>query len=360
MSWIGSWTAYARGESTGFFCMSPFLKLASIGFHKIAAFRQKAYEGGWLPSEQMPVPVISVGNVTVGGTGKTPCVSWLAKYLIEAGKSPAVILRGYGNRISGHRVVQPGRAGGEEALLLCEKIPQALIVEAPHRRLGARAAIMQHGSNVIILDDGFQHMAIRRNLDLALVDATCPWGNGAILPAGILREPRERLGRADAVILTRADLVDTDTLAKLSREIQRFAPEAIRAMASHFPFAIRNVTDQCLHGVQWLAGRRVGLCSAIGNPKGFAATVNGLGATVLGHTIFRDHHRYSQQDIKELKIRFCDAEVILCTAKDAVKLRALLTGEPERKFWALEIEWRFLSGEEEIRRLIAEKVGIKK
>ncbi|HQO34690.1 MAG TPA: tetraacyldisaccharide 4'-kinase [bacterium] len=360
MSWTKAWTAYARGESAGFSYLSPFLKFASIGFHKIAALRRRAYENGWLPSVQVPVPVISVGNLTVGGTGKTPCVSWLAKHLSDAGRSPAVVLRGYGNRISGYRVVQPGGPGGEEALLLCEKIPEALIVEAPHRWLGARASITQHESDVIILDDGFQHLAIRRDLDLVLVDATCPWGNGSILPAGILRESRESLGRADAAILTRANLVDADTLAGVSREIHELAPQAIQATATHFPSAVRSLTDNNRVGVEWLAGRKIGLCSAIGNPKGFAATVNGLGATVLGHRVFRDHYPYSQQDIAELKARFQDAEAILCTAKDAVKLRPLLTGEPEGKFRALEIEWRFLSGEEEIGRLIEEEVGGRK
>ncbi|MFH1742187.1 MAG: tetraacyldisaccharide 4'-kinase [bacterium] len=344
-----SWLAYAKGEPSRLRCLSAPLRIASSCFQALSGCRQKGYELGWLPSVRLPAPTISIGNITVGGTGKTTFASWLAGNLIAGGYKPAVILRGYGAKVSAPRVITADNQGGEEALLLAGCVPEAVIVESPTRWLGARLAIKEHGCDTVILDDGYQHRAIQRDLDIVLVDALCPWGNGNLLPAGLLRESRQALSRADAVILTRADMVETETARILLDETARFAPQAVIATAAHTPTHLLSFTDDRRIEANQLAGRRVGLCSAIGNPEAFERTMRELGAEILGYLTFRDHHHYTARDIGLICERFQETEMMVCTSKDAVKLRPLLDRTSGGKFWSLGVEWRFLSGEESVR-----------
>jgi tetraacyldisaccharide 4'-kinase len=290
----------------------------------------------------------------MGGTGKTTYTCWLSRSLATAGRRPAVILRGYGAKASGPRIVTAGGEGGEEARLLADSVSNFVVVEAANRWLGARLAIVERGCDTIILDDGFQHSAIQRNLDIVLVDALSPWGNGTLLPAGLLREPKQSLGRAHTLVLTRADLVDSVTCDSLLDEMARLAPKAVLAAAAHHPIELRRVADNRRSGLDELVGKQVGLCSAIGNPLAFERTVHSLGAGILGHRVFRDHHRYSRDDLNSVLERFQQAEIVLCTSKDAVRLQPLAAEASDTRLWALEVEWRFLSGEEAIARQIAE------
>ena len=361
-----SWISYARGEPSLFRWVDIPLRAAALFFKSAVACRRKGFERGWFPSARLPVPTVSVGNITVGGTGKTTCACWLARFFISKGRRPAVILRGYGAKVSVPRVVTavapPSPTGswavagsyhtdsrvapGEEAQLLADWVPEAVVVEATNRWLGARLAIVEKGCDTIILDDGFQHSPIQRDLDIVLVDALIPWGNGALLPAGLLREHKQSLNRAHALVLTRADLVDTETRRRLLDEMARLAPQAALATASHRPTQLRRLADSRTSGLDEIVGKRVGLCSAIGNPLAFERTARSLGAEILGHRVFRDHHSYSRQDLDDVLKQFREAEIVLCTSKDAVKLRSHILDVSDTKLRMLEVEWRFLSGEE--------------
>src|SRR5438876_5539483 len=171
------------------------LSVASGPYGSAVHLRNWCYDRGWLPTHRPPVPVISVGNLTAGGTGKTPCVEYLARFLQARGLRPAVLSRGYrGN----------GRPN-DEALILEANLPDVPHLQGKDRVTRASQAVRVFGADVLILDDGFQHRRLRRDLDLVLIDAMNPWGHGRLLPRGLLREPISSLRRADAVIVTRLD-----------------------------------------------------------------------------------------------------------------------------------------------------------
>ena len=243
------------------------------------------------------IPVICVGNLTVGGTGKTPMVGWVIEVLKKAGKHPAILTRGYGR---------------DEPRLL-EKLGVSVVAE-PDRVKGASLA-KEKGADVLVMDDGFQHLRLARDLDIVLVDATDPWGGGHLLPWGKLREPKEALGRAGAVVITRADQVASEALRLLREEITRLAPAALAAEAVHQPV-----------GGEDLRGKRVLAVCGIGNPEAFRGTLEGLGAQVTLKA-FPDHHAYTEADVAA--VNALGAETVVITEKDAVKLE----GIPGASIW---------------------------
>ncbi len=342
-----NWLAYARGESNAFPWRAIPLKTAASLFGKAERLRRRGYETGWFSSARLPVPTLSIGNITVGGTGKTPCAAWIARYLVSQSRKPAVVSRGYGAKVKEPRVVTQSD-GGEEGQWMLDLGDGLCVVEAPQRWAGARMAIDEYGCDSIVLDDGFQHAALERDLDIVLVDATQPWGNGRLLPAGLLRERKEALERADIVILSRADLVEPEPRLTLLREVHQLAPKAVLAAASHRPVRLRSLADDSTCTVDRLAGRKIGLFSAIGNPLAFEKTIQRTGGEIVGHAVFRDHHRYCPKDLKKVLRRFEQADWIVCTAKDAVKIHPLLSQLPEARIWSLDVEWWFLQGEDEV------------
>src|SRR5882672_748562 len=188
--------------------------------------RSALYRSGRFRVHNLGVPVISVGNLTTGGTGKTPLVEWIAGELAQSGRRVCILTRGYGRRNTGTRIIvsdgneifSDAAQAGDEALLLAERLKgQAAVISAADRVLAARWAVENFQSDVFVLDDGFQHLRVARNLNILTIDATNPWGNGKLLPAGILRESPAELARADCIVITRAD--DPDSVAELSREI---------------------------------------------------------------------------------------------------------------------------------------------
>ncbi len=202
-------------------CLRPL----SWVYRAAVSVRNRAYELGLLPCYQAGVPVISVGNITAGGTGKTPMVEYLCRRLCTAGWRPAIVSRGYG-----------ARAGpNDEALLLAANLPAVPHVQEPDRVAGAREAIERHGCDIIVLDDGFQHRRLRRDLDLVLIDCTNPFGYGYLLPRGLLREPLAGLRRADAIVLTRAECLPPADLDQLRRQLERLAGNKPLLTASHRP-----------------------------------------------------------------------------------------------------------------------------
>lgn len=318
------------------------LTLAGIAvpYGWIVAARNGAYDRGLLTVHDGGVPIVSIGNLTLGGTGKTPLVAWAARTLAAAGRRPAIVSRGYG--------AKRGEVS-DEAAELAIVVPGVPHVADRDRVAGARTAASR-GADVVVLDDGFQHRRLARNLDVVAIDATDPFGGGRLFPRGLLREPQRALRRADAVVLTRAAAVDAE-----SREAIRRAVIAARAgdssmlwaEASHRPVALRDHGGG-LHDLDRIRGRRVAAFAGIGNPAAFRATLAGLGGDIAAYTPFADHHAYRDADLQALAdtARASHADLAITTLKDLVKVRRLdLGGIP---LMALEIAATFSVGGDEL------------
>ena len=311
------------------------LRAPAALFGLASRLRARLYDRGWLPAYRVGVPVVSVGNLTAGGTGKTPMVAWLVERLAGLGLAPGVLSRGY-RAVAGE--------ANDEGQLLARLLPGVPHVQDPDRVAGA-AELERAGVDVIVLDDGFQHRRLVRDLDLVLVDATCPFGPGAarraLLPRGLLREPPGALARADALIVMRCDLVPAEELAALERELAALAPRRPIARARHAPLRLWRAGEPSDAGA--LRGLAVDLVSGIGNPAAFEATVRALGAQVVEHRAFPDHHAYRPGDLEGL-----GARPIVTTAKDGVKL-----ARERRAPWVLDVAIAIEHGEETLAALLA-------
>ncbi len=296
-----------------------------------------------------PCPVISVGNLTVGGTGKTPMVAFLADLLVAEGRRPLIVSRGYG-----------AEAGGmnEEARELALRCPGADHVQDPDRLRAIRARAASGPCDVAILDDGFQHRRLHRDLDLVLLDGLCPFGHGHLLPRGLLREPPSALRRADVVVITRADLLVPAALAHVKDTAARYAAPATPVLtAEHQPVGV-VFADGSRAAPDWLDGRTVAAACGIGNPEALGRTLERLGARVVRLDAFRDHHTYTADDLGRLAeaAHAAGAGTLVTTGKDFVKWRPLLRDEappPGLDVAALEIVMRITQGESMLRDRVA-------
>ncbi len=286
---------------------------------RVAAFRR-----GLLKSERCGIPVVSVGNVTFGGTGKTPMVITLVKDLIARGHRPAVLTRGYGRTtveplvLTGPEIRTSVAEAGEEPLELAQRLPGVPIVVDADRVRGGRLAA-ELGADIAILDDGFQHLRMRRELDLVLVDAGDPWGGNRLPPRGRLREPVEALGRATAVIITKVDPAADQPPQDIVRRIATIRPDLPVFAARLVPQRVRT-PDGWVDPME-LRGRRVLAVAGLGRPEGFRTLLESTGAEVVGHRWFADHHPYGPEDRAWIvrEARKYDA-LVVTTAKDSVKL----------------------------------------
>ncbi len=300
----------ARGPVAG--CVRLGLSALALPYGIAVRCRNWLYDTGLKAEYRVDMPVLCIGNLTTGGTGKTPAVEYAVRWFLERGARPAILSRGYGAR--------EGR--NDEAMLLASHLP-----EVPHRQRANRfhaavEAVRLDKANVLILDDGFQHRRLARFANLVLIDATCPFGYGRLLPRGLLREPLKALRRADAIVITRSDLVAPEAVEAILRRLERIAPGTPVAVAEHRPVALTVFPDGVAEAPAALAGQQVGLFSSIGNPAAFRATVERLGARVAWCGEFPDHHWYTPEDIDRI-IRADNAPVDLfvTTEKDAVKLK---------------------------------------
>jgi tetraacyldisaccharide 4'-kinase len=269
-----------------------------------------------------PRPVVCVGNLTTGGTGKTPVVRWLADALRRRGHRPAVLMRGYGSDRADDGESDERRL--IEILLSDPALPPVPVIANPDRLAGAARAIeIDAGVSLLILDDGFQHRRLRRDFDLVLIDATNPLGHGRLLPRGLLREPLSGLRRATAMLVTHADETSLEELSKIERTLRdhnAFAP-LYRCRHVHHGF----VDALGLTHSPQLAGRRYFAFCGIGNPEAFAWQLESAGGTRAGSHWFADHHAYTESDLRELRAsaRTAGADVMITTEKDWVKLAKL-------------------------------------
>ncbi len=315
---------------------------ASKPYGGIVSARNLCYERGWLKSQSVDLPVISVGNLTVGGTGKTPTVALICRKLRALGIRVAIVSRGYGAAEG---------AANDEALELELQLPDVPHLQNPDRVAAARIAKEELDSQVIVMDDGFQHRRLRRDLDIVLLDATEPFGYGQVLPRGLLRESISSLRRAGVVIVTRADQVDQQRLADIRNTVQRYAPNCVWAEAVHQPLQLRN-SDGSIESLHSLENRLCYLFCGIGNPAAFQRTVIQAGGEVVGSMDFPDHHRFTADDMQRLASAVDAASkskggveiLVLCTGKDLSKVNLVRLGS--HPLYALDIELHLRFGDE--------------
>ena len=314
------------------------LRLAEVPYASAVRWRNRRYDRTPAAAHRVGVPVVSVGNLTLGGTGKTPLVKWLAHWFAQRGVKLAIVSRGYGTTA--------GRQN-DEALELAQALPGVPHVQDPDRVAAARRAIEQFAGQLIVLDDGFQHRRLARDLDIVLVDATEPFGFEHVFPRGTLREPLDGLARAEVVCLSRADLLDPAGRERIRHRVAELAPRAAWCEAAHVPCELRNATGNA-EPLSALAGRRVAAFCGIGNPAAFRHSLATAGCQIVSWREFPDHHPYAAADRAELESDIADSEceLAVCTQKDLVKLPVdELAGRP---LWALAIEIQILAGSEEL------------
>ncbi len=316
--------------------MNTLLKLLAAGFGLGVALRRAAYDRGWLKTRRLGRPVISVGNLTVGGTGKTPLVASIARRLVDRGLKPAILTRGYGRRDGAKLVVLepgPGRAPdprqvGDEPALLARKLPDVPIVIGADRHQAGVLAEEQFGVDIHILDDGFQHWALERDVDIVLIDVTHDPSEWALLPAGRLREPASALERADIIVLTRADLADARPVEERVRQI---SPRA-RIFHSHTKLSrLVDVATGRVYPPGAFQGEPVYAFCGIGNPKAFFADLKKWGFSVVARHAFRDHHPYPDDGLEVVELVMeqdeSGAKVMVSTEKDAMNLPRFKGGD---------------------------------
>lgn len=311
--------------------------------------RLKLYQKGTLRTEDVGVPVISVGNITTGGTGKTPLVEWIARRIAREALRPCILTRGYGRANPDRRVIvsdgkeilSDAREGGDEPFLLAEKLKGlAAVVSDADRVAAARWALENLDSKVFILDDGFQHLRIKRDLDIVAIDATNPFSGGKLLPQGRLREPLKGLKRADCIIITRADQI---------AEINGLKSE-LESLSGGLPVLLSRTSTKSLRQLDGsmldegaaieISSQAVAAFCAIGNPQAFFSQLSGAGHKLVYTRAFADHHIYSQAEVDELVHQALErgARALLTTEKDGVKLRSFRFNLP---CYAVEIETEF-------------------
>jgi tetraacyldisaccharide 4'-kinase len=327
------------------------LRAASVPYGWAVWVRNRLYDGGGNRIHRAKAPVISVGNLTLGGTGKTPCVEYLARYFRERHRRVAILSRGYGGN----------GQGNDEAQVLHDNLADVPHLQGGNRARLAARAVTEFAGEVLILDDGFQHRRLARDLDLVLIDATDPWGSGYLFPRGFLREPAVELRRASVVMLTRCNQVEASERGRLREAIARFAPNAPIVETRHRPIELVDVHGN-VAGLKRLSKRPVIAFCGLGNPNSFRQTLEDLGASVVGWQTFPDHHPYSAKDVEELK-SWSESQpeecLMVTTQKDLVKIRQAQWDNQE--VWAVRISMQVESGTEEFHRRLDQAVnGVKK
>jgi tetraacyldisaccharide 4'-kinase len=345
-----SYQKLVSGQSKGCLAGSLYIFLIMISkiYSVIIRLRNFCYDRHIFAIHHAKAIIISIGNVTTGGTGKTPLVAWLCNEIIKKEQnSPnncrlAVLTRGY----------KTAKKNTDEPALLAENCSQADVVINPDRVKGAAAAMGKFSANMLIMDDGFQHRRLSRDLDIVTIDATCPFGYGRIIPAGLLREPLSSLKRANAIVITRCDQVSEAQLSKIEDKLQIIKPNILIARSIHQPVYIKTIKNRQIE-LDHFKNRKVFAFCGIGNPNAFINSLKNLDYEVVGSEIYDDHYSYSDKCMEEIKKQSqnLEAEIILTTQKDWTKVR-LLNYAQELPLAYLVIEIKILTGEDKLRCLI--------
>jgi tetraacyldisaccharide 4'-kinase len=350
------------GESRGlisalWFCLFYFI---SVPLSVVVRIRNFLYDKNILTAHRVSIPAVSVGNLTLGGTGKSPMCAYLVRYFLDKGHQPSIISRGYGHSSS---------KNNDEFLELALQFPDVLHIQNPDRIAAAKEILALQRTppiDILILDDAMQHRRIFRNINIVLLDAAEPFGFNRIFPAGFLREPVSELCRADAIILTRSDSVSEEKIAAIKQHcikqhcIEQYcieqhcnktSPNFVWAETVHSPQVLLTLQHQSVD-LSVIIGKRVFAFCGIGNPEAFRKTLSDCGADIAGFLSFPDHHRYCAEDIRQLKSEAvkCNADMLVCTVKDLVKIPP--EEMKEHIIYAVSVQIRFIRGEEELKNLL--------
>ncbi len=312
------------------------LKGVSFIFLAVVSVRYFFYRTGIMRRYPLGIQVISIGNVTAGGTGKTPVTEIFARTLAAEGRKVAILSRGYRRKEApwwqrmftqviepplvvsdGKRVLLDSATGGDEPYMLASNLPGVAVVVDRNRVKAGRYAIKRLGCDTIILDDGFQYQKLKHSVEVVLVDATNPFGNGNMLPRGILREPAGNLKRADIIFLTKS----RGDVSAVKEEIRKYNQKAEIVVCNHSPRVLKDVWSREEYPLSWLAGKTVCTLSGIASPKGFENSLRHLGSKVVWCDRYADHHRYDSSEVLYALNRTADmgADALVTTEKDAVR-----------------------------------------
>ena len=324
------------------------LNFFSKGYTLVVKIRAWLYDNAFLPQFPLGCQVISVGNVTAGGTGKTPVVEILARTLTEEGRKVAILSRGYRSKkkavtetlprvvSDGHRVLLDSEMGGDEPYMLARNLPGVVVLVDKDRVKSGRYAISKFGCDVLVLDDGFQYRRLKHTHEIVLVDSTNPFSNGHLLPRGTLREPAAHIRRANFIFITKSN-GDTEILCA---KIKKLNPKAEITECRHSPKYFKNAYSTDEIQLEALKGKKVVALSGIASPQSFENSIMKMGATILARERFSDHYRYRPQEIIDI-INNADelgADYILTTEKDAVRLPHLENPKVPVYYMHMEIE----------------------
>ena len=344
-----------------------FLKALSLVFGAVVAVRAMLFRAGVLRRYPLGIQVISIGNVTAGGTGKTPVTEIFARTLAAEGRRVAILSRGYRRKEAplwmrlftqvvskplvvsdGRRILLDAATGGDEPYMLASNLPGVAVVVDRDRVKAGRYAIKRLGCDTLILDDGFQYQRLRHSVEVVLVDSTNPFGNGNLLPRGILREPARHLKRADIVFLTKC----RGDVSAVREEVRRLNPTAEIVECNHVPKSLRDVWSREELPLSWLEGRTACTLSGIASPRGFEDSLRRLGAKVVWCERYADHHRYDASEVLYALNRTADmgADALVTTEKDAVRFPRF-EATPVRCLY-LRIAIEIISGAESFRSVI--------
>lgn len=355
----------AKGVRAFFLCI--VLRCFSWLYRAIILLRLRLFRKGWKEQSHLGTFVISIGNITVGGTGKTPVVELFAKTLREHGRNVAILSRGYkskkldqvqewksktnGDLIAEQlmpKVVSDGKQlhleadyAGDEPYMLAKNLDGVAVVVDKDRVKGGKFAIKELDSDLLLLDDGLQFLKLAHSLDIVLVDSNSPFGTGRMLPRGTLREPAKNLCRADYIFITKCKQAGNE---ELIRKIRRYNPVAEIIECTHGPIQLENVFTGEIKPLEFLSGKYVAAISGIAVPESFEEKLTALGAEVLFHRTFADHHSFRLEEIDRFMDRCIrrDAEIVVTTEKDAV--RFLRPTDLHVPIYFLRIEVDILSG----------------
>jgi tetraacyldisaccharide 4'-kinase len=340
--WEARWRALINGRYGFSGAMARgCLRVLSWPYAWGVGLRNWLYDHGWLPMHAVDVPVISVGNLSLGGTGKTPCIEYIARYYRRMGYRVAIVSRGY-NATSDRN---------DEALVLEENLPDVPHLQNVNRVAAVECAINELESQIILLDDGFQHRRLFRNIDIVLLDASKSVLSDYLFPRGTLREPLSSLQRASCIVLTRCDQSSPEQLTELRQALISMFPKKKIISTIHQPTCLRRY-EQTIP-LNKLKQRPIAAFCGIGNPDAFRRTLLQLGTVLLGFRIFSDHHIYTQEDIESLYqwIQNMPNDIwIITTQKDWVKLRIGDIGD--RQLWTINIEIKIIDREDEFHEIL--------
>lgn len=304
----------------------PFLGILSLPYSAAVRMNWSLYRSGILRQSNPPLPVVSVGNISLGGTGKTTVCSYLARRFMQANLRPGIVLRGYGRRGNGPLLVSDGPAlnatpedAGDEAWLLAQMLPECPVAVAKRRERAVQMLHERTEANIVLFDDGFQYYRMARDIDLVLLDAARPPGSERLFPAGYLREPYSHLARATDVWITHCNVADETAIGHCEQIAEKHAPQAAVARTSH---VMRRLTDWSGNEVELeaLRGYNIVAVAGLGNPQSFFDMVERLVQRRIQTVAFDDHHRYTPQDWERISDAVGEDPAVVTTPKDAVKL----------------------------------------